>query len=177
MVKESESSVEVRLCPLPRPLTILCHDTTLVYSFHSHPEWTWFLSMVSNRRVDFKADSPLTVYLCCSSLSCVYLWSWTFVLLKFSIEINKSVWTLALHREWVWSVTEHWFITDCGVKHSQTLAVNLLFFPPLRSFSCCSSSCCSCEDTSAENSSAGFSVDLFSVVHSLWQGEDAAVSS
>lgn len=112
MFKESGGSVEVKPCPLLVPLTTLYRDTTLVWEI-TLTSWTNTVSGPG-----FKHESrfsPHSVTPLRYSLSCACLWSWTFVLLKFSIETNKSVWTLALHTEWVWSVTEHWFITEIVV--------------------------------------------------------------
>lgn len=70
------------------------------------------------------------------------------------------------HRDWQMrlnisstrsSVTERWFITDRGVKRSQTLTGNWLVFLR-RPSPHPSNNCCGCKETSARSSSAGFSV-------------------
>lgn len=79
--------------------------------------------------------------------------------------------TQVFHRDWqMWlnisstrsSVTELCFITDRGVKRSQTLTATWLVF--LRGPSPCpSNNCCGWQETSARCSSAGFSVALCTV--------------
>ncbi len=138
-------------------LAFWLHSTTTPDCFErsrSHPEWTF---LISNMPI-----SPTECNSAACALLCACLWLCIFVLLKFSIETNESVWTLALgSARWSVSLISNWTLVyhrDCGVRRSQTLTVTSHFFSPR-----CSSSCCS------NNSSAGFSVGLFIRVDNLWQ--------
>lgn len=134
MRKEARGSAVVTR--MYRPLLWNTLHTTTTGLKH----YTYILSEHTRFLKDFKADPADTVWTCAnfhkiSAHLCVCLWLCSFVLLKFSIETNGSVWTLAFSntRRRV-SLISNWTLVyhrDCGELHPAFNCKPPLFFSTL----------------------------------------------